>query len=401
MPNLLNGRSLFHLINDCLQIVLNRLRISEIRGISDWGTSKNGNIAALMSHFLYLIALTNLKSSKEIQSLVFTINHPEYKLLNYTALLIINILPAFSILNTIYTFGRKKNSCLFRNSIHAAQDTSSSQSVKISSIRGSPLGFDNIFNHYRRLNHKSRIDQGSLHSTSEIAVWDPILPCLRIFCLFSPGHVIIYWLFFPQNAPDTQPALDILKVIFLQLLMSLQLFLLEIHYIQRAKDISIIHGNVMNEYNVKFVYPRLNPTVRDSGTQSTRIITSAALSLDENVDTFKTSSMYHESPTISQYLEFENISPLTSQQYLRLAVSQSSPSEIETISSYSYHSPIKDPIIKQSMVDISNDFELSPSNILSPQSHDNYPIFSVDSYQEHKKDTFSRRKYERGPSFFR
>jgi hypothetical protein len=49
--------------------------------------------------------------------------------------------------------------------------------------------------------------------------------------------------------------------------MSSQLFLLQTSFSQQEKDSAIIHKEVMSEYDIKYVHPRLNPLVRDVGTQ--------------------------------------------------------------------------------------------------------------------------------------
>lgn len=101
----------------------------------------------------------------------------------------------------------------------------------------------------------------------EIAVWDPLPICLRLFCLFSPGHVLVYWLFLPTLASDPRPSVTVFRTILLEVLVSLQLHLLQSTFSQQEKDSAIIHKEVMSEYNIKYVHPRLNPLVRDVGTQ--------------------------------------------------------------------------------------------------------------------------------------
>lgn len=101
----------------------------------------------------------------------------------------------------------------------------------------------------------------------ELAVWDPIPVCLRLFCLFSPGHVLVYWLFLPISPSDPRPSTTVITTIILAALLSAQLLFLQTNYAQQTKDMAIIHKEVLNEYDTKFVHPRLNPPVRDVGTQ--------------------------------------------------------------------------------------------------------------------------------------
>lgn len=100
-------------------------------------------------------------------------------------------------------------------------------------------------------------------------MWDPLPVCLRLFCLFSPGHVLVYWLFLPTPSSDPRPSMTVFMTLLLQTLMSSQLFLLQSHFSQQEKDSAIIHKEVMSEYDIKYVHPRVNPLVRDVGTQYT------------------------------------------------------------------------------------------------------------------------------------
>ncbi|RKF64304.1 putative duf2418 domain containing protein [Erysiphe neolycopersici] len=394
MPNILNGRLPHPLISYCLQVLNDQLKYLEKHVVCYWDTPKNGNIAALTSHFLYLFARANLKSSKESQNHVFAIKPAKSKLINYTALFIINMLSAFSILNAIYTFSRIKQYGINNKSIYNTKATWSAQHVKLKSLPKSPWRPCNFSNLFRKPRTESRTDQGSLHGTCEIVIWDPILLCLRIFCLFSPGHVLIYSLFYPGNAPETQPGLDIVKVIFLQLLMSIQLYLLETHFNQRAKDLSIINANVMNEYNVKYVYPRLNTIVRDFGTQCAYMIANNDPFLNEDNIISTSSFKYQKSATISHYLDYDNISTLT---YQSPTVTKPSSSNVEAVSSCKIQSPFKNQIVQQNITDIP---DYSSTDILSPHLNHDQPTNPTNSYEQDRKNFLSRRKYERGPSFF-
>lgn len=105
----------------------------------------------------------------------------------------------------------------------------------------------------------------------ELALWDPTALALRLFCLFSPAHILVYWLFLPTAYSDPQPSVTIVKTVFLICLLSLQLLYLQSSYSQQSKDSSIIQKEVLNEYNTKYVHPRTRSLMRDVATQfSTR-----------------------------------------------------------------------------------------------------------------------------------
>ena len=101
----------------------------------------------------------------------------------------------------------------------------------------------------------------------EIGLWDPTPIALRMFCLLSPGHVLVYWLFLPTAISDPRPSTTVATTIILVILLSAQLLLLCANFSQQSKDSSVIHKEVMNEYDTKFVHPRTQPLVRDVGTQ--------------------------------------------------------------------------------------------------------------------------------------
>ncbi|KAL9125392.1 MAG: hypothetical protein Q9217_005393 [Psora testacea] len=101
----------------------------------------------------------------------------------------------------------------------------------------------------------------------EIAVWDPTPISLRMFCLLSPGHVLVYWLLLPAAISDLRPSTTVVTAIVLGGLLSAQLLLLCTSFSQQSKDSSLIHKEVMNEYDTKFVHPRTQPLMRDVGTQ--------------------------------------------------------------------------------------------------------------------------------------
>lgn len=114
---------------------------------------------------------------------------------------------------------------------------------------------------------ESRSHVDSERDVWEIGLWDPTPLSLRVFCLFSPGHVLIYWMFLPVAISDPRPSVTVLTTILLGGLLSAQLYLLQSSFSQQSKDSSIIHKEVMNEYDTKFVHPRTQPLMRDVGTQ--------------------------------------------------------------------------------------------------------------------------------------
>lgn len=100
-------------------------------------------------------------------------------------------------------------------------------------------------------------------------MWDPASLSLRLFCLFSPGHVLVYWILLPAALEGSRPSVAISTIIVLIGLLSTQLYMLQTYFVQQSKDSSVLHKEVLNEYDIKFVHPRTQKHVRDVGTQFT------------------------------------------------------------------------------------------------------------------------------------
>lgn len=180
-------------------------------------------------------------------------------------------LTLFSVLNAIYTFKRKRHYRLFESSVEVAPSTPSAHRVRVHSspVSSSPLRFlsDMISATTSSMAAEARAHPDASRDVWELGVWDPLPICLRLFCLFSPGHVLVYWLFLPTSAHDPRPSTTILTTIVLGVLLSAQLYVLQSSFSQQTKDTAVIHKEVLNEYDTKFVHPRTNGTVRDAGTQ--------------------------------------------------------------------------------------------------------------------------------------
>jgi Protein of unknown function (DUF2418) len=102
----------------------------------------------------------------------------------------------------------------------------------------------------------------------EISVWNPTPLGLKLLCLFSPAHVVIYWMFLPTAPLDPSPSVTYVKTIFLVAVLSSFVSFMRIIFEQQQKDTSIISKHVLREYDTKFVHPSLNHPVRDVGIQT-------------------------------------------------------------------------------------------------------------------------------------
>lgn len=170
-------------------------------------------------------------------------------------------------MNAAYTFYRKRHYRLFENSVDAPPSTPSAHRVRVDSspIASSPLRF--LSNMLGGENAEARSHPDATKDVWEIAVWDPTPISLRMFCLFSPGHILVYWLFLPTAISNPRPSTTIIITMVLAGLLSAQMLLLQSSFSQQSKDASVIHKEVMNEYDTKYVHPRTQPQMRNVGTQ--------------------------------------------------------------------------------------------------------------------------------------
>lgn len=179
----------------------------------------------------------------------------------------VHFLTLLSFVNAIYTFWRKRHYRLFEASVDAVPSTPSAYRVRVDSspLSSSPLRF--LSNILGADTAQSRAHPDPQRDVWELAVWDPLPICLRLFCYFSPGHVLIYWLFLPTTTADPRPSTTVVTAIVVALLLSLQLSTLQSNFSRQAKDSALISKELLHEYDTKFVHPRTQPLYRDVGTQ--------------------------------------------------------------------------------------------------------------------------------------
>jgi Protein of unknown function (DUF2418) len=185
---------------------------------------------------------------------------------------VVHFLTLCSILNAVYTFWRKRHYRLFETSVEVAQNTTSAHRVRVDSspMSSSPLRF--LGNLIEPLVSSAAAAEARSHPSAkrdvwEVRVWDPTPLSLRLFCLFSPGHVLVYLLLFPIAPSEPRPSTVVLTGIVLTTLLSVQMLFLQRSFSQQSKDTAVIHKEVLHEYDAKFVHPMLNPPMRDIGVQ--------------------------------------------------------------------------------------------------------------------------------------
>ncbi|KAL2872328.1 Nur1/Mug154 family protein [Aspergillus lucknowensis] len=187
-------------------------------------------------------------------------------LLNWFASFIVHFLACVALVNTFYTFHRKRHYRLFEASIDQAPATPSAHRVRVDStpVSASPLRY--LANALSG-SAESRAHPNAERDVWELALWDPLPICLRLFCLFSPGHILIYWLFLPTHLSDPRPSVTIVTTLAVTTLLSVQMSYLSSFFRQQSKDTMLVHKEVLKEYDTKFVHPRTQPLMREVGTQ--------------------------------------------------------------------------------------------------------------------------------------
>lgn len=182
--------------------------------------------------------------------------------------LLVLILTGLSFLNGFYTFYKKRHYRLFEQPIETNPSTPSAQRVRVDSspIAASPLRF--LQNIIGSESAASRAHPDAARDVWEIAVWDPNPLCLQLFCLFSPLHVVLYYATLPVAPLETRPSVKVVTTIAIAAFLSLQLIYLRSSFSQQIKDSAIIHREVLNEYDTKFVHPSLQRPYRDVGIQT-------------------------------------------------------------------------------------------------------------------------------------
>ncbi|KAL1296911.1 hypothetical protein AAFC00_004522 [Neodothiora populina] len=186
----------------------------------------------------------------------------------FFASLTANSLALLSILNAVYLFTRTRKYRLFESNVEVPPSTPSARRVKVDSspMSNSPLAYFSAKLAATSAAARARPDEKT--DVWELSIWDPKPLHLSLFALFSPGHVLVYWIFLPTTSSDPRPSVTVVTTIVLAAVLSAQLLVFQKFFEQKATDDRLLHKEVLNEYDTKFVHPALNKPVRDVGTQS-------------------------------------------------------------------------------------------------------------------------------------
>ncbi|KAI4120480.1 MAG: hypothetical protein LQ338_006990 [Usnochroma carphineum] len=270
MPRLIRRQPLAQRIKAWLNPVDFLLWLFEEFDSSDWDQWQKdwSTTIGIALNIVFLIARANVGSRSQRQGDdVFGGDDSYTGFTPWLATFIVHILSLLSISNAVYAFCRRRHYRLFESSIDAMQSTPSAHRVRVDSspLSSSPLRFFSSM--LAADSAESRSHPDAARDVWELAVWDPTPFSLRLFCLLSPGHIFVYWLFLPTAITDPRPSTTVVTTIVLSALLSTQLMMLQLSFSQQSKDSTVVHKEVLNEYDSKFVHPRTRPLVRDVGTQ--------------------------------------------------------------------------------------------------------------------------------------
>ncbi|KIW66887.1 hypothetical protein PV04_06176 [Phialophora macrospora] len=220
----------------------------------------------LTLNLIFIIARANTKQKSTGYDDVFG-DIPGVAWTTWLATFIVHFLTLVCVVNAVYTFWRKKHYRLFENSVDQVPSTPSAKRVRVDSspVSSSPLQF--LSSIIGTESAQSRAHPDPTRDVWEVAVWDPLPVALRLFCYFSPGHILVYWLFLPTSPSDPRPSVTIATAMFVAALLSVQLTFLQSSYSTQVKDSAFISKEVLHEYDTKYVRPRTQPLYRDVGTQ--------------------------------------------------------------------------------------------------------------------------------------
>jgi len=238
---------------------------SEEMETSDWDSDSSGYGIGLTLNFIFLLARANSGPSTSNDDIFGDGTGPGW--LSWLVHPLVWALVAISLANGFDTMARTRKYRLFSANVEVKPATSSVQRVKKDS---SPAGSSPLRYLGQMLAPESadaRAHPDKNEDVWELSIWDPRAFSLCIFSVFSPGHVLVYWLFLPIGSLDTQPSVTVFTTLLLQAVLSAQIVIGKSLFTQQAKDHAIIQKEVFHEYDSQYVHPRMHPVVRDVGTQ--------------------------------------------------------------------------------------------------------------------------------------
>lgn len=227
---------------------------------------------------------------------------------------LVQLLTVLSCANALFTFIRQRHYRLFEQPVDTAPMTPSARRVRVDSspMSASPLHY--LQHVISSTTASSRAYPDAEREVWQLSIWDPKPINLTLFTLFSPGHVLFYYSLLPPTSTDSRPSITVFTAITFGTLLSLQLSMLKSSFRQQAKDNALVQGQVMNEYDTKFVRPTLNRPVRDVGIQTRHSAVSPRGTRTREVDVYTPTTIVNRgfhvnpNPNYSSQYDPDNLS---------------------------------------------------------------------------------------------
>lgn len=266
MPRLVRRRPLSERIKSALNPWDFFLWLSEEIETRDIGSKSLGTQLGLALNFVFLLARANGAYSTSSYDDVFSdVNGSGW--LAYLAWTVAWMLAAVSLWNITYTFWRTRAYRFFEHDVEKPAATPNAKRVRVQSSPASSSPLRLLGDIISTESAESRAHPDKTRDVWELRLWDPLPASLQLICLFSPVHVLIYMLALPLAPLDPRPSVTVFKCLVEQVALSALLLTIEAKFSQQNKDSAHVQREVMREYDIKYVHPRLHPIVRDVGTQ--------------------------------------------------------------------------------------------------------------------------------------
>ena len=233
------------------------------------------------------------------------------------AAFVVHFLTLACCLNAAFTFFRKRHYRLFEQPVDEAPSTPSARRVRVDSspMSSSPLRYLQQVISNTATGASSRAYPDAEREVWELSIWDPKPFNLTLFTLFSPGHILLYYSLLPPAPLDPRPSVTVITALGFGALLSLQLSLLKTSFSRQAKDSALVHGEVMNEYDTKFVRPSLNRPVRDVATQTRESAMTPRGTKTREVDVYTPTTIINRgfrtnpNPNYARHYDPDNLTP--------------------------------------------------------------------------------------------
>lgn len=245
------------------------LWISEELNTNDWEdfAKDYAFIIGFVFNLVYIIAQANTASGPGNDDILLgSTSGPGW--FTWFSRLAVTSLSVIAFFNGFFTFYKKRHYRLFEQPIETAPSTPAAHRVRVDSSPAAvtPLHYFQTLLSSASADSRSHPDAG--RDVWEISVWDPNPLCLDMFCLFSPLHVVLYWLNLPVPPMDQQPSVKVVTTIAIGAFLSLSLWFLRTSFANQIRDNAVIQREVLHEYDNKFVHPSTQKLYRDVGIQA-------------------------------------------------------------------------------------------------------------------------------------